>query len=154
MGLWQLFTVTPRTSVEGMRRWFWIGWTSIRQKYSSFELSCRFRERSYLLPTVLICATILYFFPEFFFSECVLVTALHSNALAQLAKAMVEPSEYVSRGKLIAHVICGSARKIGHDHQNKVFNVMDRNIIRASFKEKVPVSLSIHPSISSQSINL
>ena len=82
------------------------------------------------------------------------MTALHSNALAQLAKAMVEPSEYVSRGKLIAHVTYGWARKIGHDHQIKVFIVMDRYIVRASFKEKVPVSLSIHPSISSQSVNL
>ena len=126
----------------------------IRQKYSSFELSCRFRERSYLLRTVQICATILSFFPEFFFSECVLVTALHSNPLAQLAKAMLEPSGHVSRGKLIAHVICGWARKIGYDHQKKVFIVMDRYIVRASFKEKVPVSLSIHPSISSQSVNL
>ena len=82
------------------------------------------------------------------------MTALHSNALAQLAKAMVEPSEYVSRGKLIAHVTYGWARKIGHDHQIKVFIVIDRYRVRASFKEKVPVSLSIHPSISSQSVNL
>ena len=128
--------------------------TVIRDKFSSFELSCRFRERSYLPRTVLICAMISSFFPEFFFSESVLVTALHSNPLAQLAKAMLEPSGYVSRGKLIAHVICGWARKIGHDHQNKVYIVMDRYIVRASFKEKVPVSLSIHPPIPSQSVNL
>ena len=47
------------------------------------------------------------------------MTALHLNPLAQLAKAMLEPSGYVSRGKLIAHVICGWARKIGHDHQKQ-----------------------------------
>ena len=81
-------------------------------------MSSRFRERSYLLRTVLICATILSFFPEFFFSEAVLVTALHSNPLARLAKAMLDPSGYVSRGKSIAHVICGRARKIGHVHLN------------------------------------
>ena len=82
------------------------------------------------------------------------MTALHSNPLARLAKAMLDPSGYVSRGKSIAHVIYGRARKIGHDQQNKVFNVMDRYIVRALFKEHVPVSPSIHPSISSQSINL
>ena len=82
------------------------------------------------------------------------MTGLHSNPLAQLVKAMLEPSGYVSRGKSIAHVIYGRARKIGHDQQIKVFNFMDRYIVRALFKECVFVSRSIHPSISSQSINL
>ena len=82
------------------------------------------------------------------------MTGLHSNPIAQLAKAMLEPPGYVSRGKSIAHVSYRRARKIGHDQQNKVFNVMDRYIVRALFKECVFVSRSIHPSISSQSINL
>ena len=99
---------------------------NIRQKYSSFELSCRFRERSYLLRTVQIHATITFFFRESFFSEALLVTGLHSNPIAQLAKAMLEPPGYVSRGKSIAHVSYRRARKTGHDQQNKVFDVMDR----------------------------